>query len=612
MASAYATLAAGGIYSEPTAIRKVVLPSGEDTNAGWGKPKRRRVISDGVAYEVTRDPRGEHPVRDGHRRRLRAARGREDGHDRGALRRLVLRLHAAARDDRLGRLPAGEDLRWRTCTGSPSPAARFPARHLAAVHELGDRPARLGRVPRADATGRSGRRSSAAPSGARSATTAIDDIAPTTTADDDAARPTTPTGSPRRSRRPRRRRRRPRRRRRRRRAAPPPPPPPPPDTASRAAARVDRALIRLGARARLRRRAIALLVAGCVACAWIAGAPLVPSDAGRAGSPGPRRASSSRCSWRRSSLSRRAAPAAAPDLARRAVLVLAVAIQLLPLAAPLLLSTDAWTYWEYGRIAAVHDGESRTSTRRASSPATRRTSTPAQPGGRRRPSTGPRSRSSRRASRSSRARRPPPRRGSSRCSRRLAVLACALLAARLARDRPFALAFVGWNPLLAIHFAGGGHNDALMMALVARRARARRAAGRQGLAGAAWAASIFVKWVPAVFFALRTVEARASGRRVGHARLRGWRRSRLAASRRCATASTGLRAFGPLARNAEGQTSYALPHRLEQLGVPHALALAARGRRRWRPALPGSRARRARGRTRSGWPAACCSRRRPA
>ena len=31
-------------------------------------------------------------------------------------------------------------------------------------------------------------------------------------------------------------------------------------------------------------------------------------------------------------------------------------IQLLPLAAPLLLSTDAWTYWEYGRIAVVHGG----------------------------------------------------------------------------------------------------------------------------------------------------------------------------------------------------------------------------------------------------------------
>jgi penicillin-binding protein 1A len=54
MASAYATLAAGGIYSEPMAIRKVVLPDGEDTRAGWGKPKRKRVISDGVASTVTK------------------------------------------------------------------------------------------------------------------------------------------------------------------------------------------------------------------------------------------------------------------------------------------------------------------------------------------------------------------------------------------------------------------------------------------------------------------------------------------------------------------------------------------------------------------------------
>jgi penicillin-binding protein 1A len=55
MASAYATLAAGGIYSEPMAIRKVVLPNGkEDSSAGWGKPKRKRVVSDGVAYTVTR------------------------------------------------------------------------------------------------------------------------------------------------------------------------------------------------------------------------------------------------------------------------------------------------------------------------------------------------------------------------------------------------------------------------------------------------------------------------------------------------------------------------------------------------------------------------------
>jgi penicillin-binding protein 1A len=55
MASAYATIAAGGMHAEPMAIRKVVLPNGkQDKGAGWGEVKRRRVFSDGVAYEIAR------------------------------------------------------------------------------------------------------------------------------------------------------------------------------------------------------------------------------------------------------------------------------------------------------------------------------------------------------------------------------------------------------------------------------------------------------------------------------------------------------------------------------------------------------------------------------
>jgi membrane peptidoglycan carboxypeptidase len=54
MASAYATLAAGGVYSQPMAITKVVLPNGKpDTSASWGKPERERVIPDWVAATVT-------------------------------------------------------------------------------------------------------------------------------------------------------------------------------------------------------------------------------------------------------------------------------------------------------------------------------------------------------------------------------------------------------------------------------------------------------------------------------------------------------------------------------------------------------------------------------
>jgi penicillin-binding protein 1A len=55
MASAYATLAARGVYSKPMAITKVILGRGQvDRKAGWGVPQRKRVITAGVAYEVTK------------------------------------------------------------------------------------------------------------------------------------------------------------------------------------------------------------------------------------------------------------------------------------------------------------------------------------------------------------------------------------------------------------------------------------------------------------------------------------------------------------------------------------------------------------------------------
>jgi penicillin-binding protein 1A len=55
LASAYATLAAGGMHAEPMAIRRVVLADGKvDTESGWGVPKRRRAISGGAAAVITR------------------------------------------------------------------------------------------------------------------------------------------------------------------------------------------------------------------------------------------------------------------------------------------------------------------------------------------------------------------------------------------------------------------------------------------------------------------------------------------------------------------------------------------------------------------------------
>src|SRR5205823_5211094 len=62
-----------------------------------------------------------------------------------------------------------------------------------------------------------------------------------------------------------------------------------------------------------------------------------------------------------------------------------------------------------------------------------------------------------------------------------AMAAIVLLVSRLTAS-PFAVAFAGWNPLLALHLAGGGHNDAWMAALVVG-ALALAATGRRRLGG---------------------------------------------------------------------------------------------------------------------------------
>jgi hypothetical protein len=153
-----------------------------------------------------------------------------------------------------------------------------------------------------------------------------------------------------------------------------------------------------------------------------------------------------------------------------------------------------------------------------------------------------------------------------------AALAAALLAGRLARRRAFAIALVGWNPLLAVHLAGGGHNDAWVGALILA-ALALSASRRLQGAGALWVIAIGVKWVPILFLALRAAESRATGRP------RAYRGLVLAAAA-AAGVATVLYGFAwpfaivPLAGNAALETSYSIPHRLEQLGLPDGLALA--------------------------------------
>ena len=89
-----------------------------------------------------------------------------------------------------------------------------------------------------------------------------------------------------------------------------------------------------------------------------------------------------------------------------------------------------------------------------------------------------------------------------------------------------------------------------------------------------WALAALVKWVPVLLFAVGALAARARGRQTGTL-------AAIAVAAVAAAVATWrygldwLGALGPLADNVERRTSYALPSRLEQAGVPHGLALGA-------------------------------------
>ncbi len=254
-----------------------------------------------------------------------------------------------------------------------------------------------------------------------------------------------------------------------------------------------------------------------------------------------------------------------------AVAAIAVAVQLAPLGAPLLLSTDAWTYWDYGRLSAFHHGN----------PYLDRPDRFADDAAFPHMGAAWRHKTSVYGPAFTLASEPLARAAGASASAAawiyktlaaLAVLVAAGLAARLARRRrALALAFVGWNPLLAIHFAGGGHNDAWVGALVLA-ALALSSGPSRRFAGGIWALAIAVKWVPVVFLLLHVLSERRERRRetlvgvaaagLGIAAVATWRYS-----------WHWLDAARPLAHNAWLETSYSIPHRLQGLGLPRSLAL---------------------------------------
>src|SRR5438876_7413054 len=178
------------------------------------------------------------------------------------------------------------------------------------------------------------------------------------------------------------------------------------------------------------------------------------------------------------------------------VCAIAAAIQLIPLGGPLLLSHDVYSYWAYGRIVSRHDSDpySVPPARFPSDPAARAVA----PSWRETASVyGPAftafSIGVDRATH-----------GSAeavafvfRSVAALAAIAATLLAAFIARRKVFAAAFVGWNPLLAVSSAGGGHSDILMLVLMLG-ALALASRQRDTAAGGLWVLAAAVK-APALF-----------------------------------------------------------------------------------------------------------------
>ena len=124
IASGYATLAAGGVYAEPMAIRRVVLAERPRRHhSGWGVPKRqpRDLRRNGGGRDP--HPRAERPVRHRYACGVRTPGGRQDRDERGARRRLVRRATRRISRPRSGSATRRARSRWRTSTGSPSAAA---------------------------------------------------------------------------------------------------------------------------------------------------------------------------------------------------------------------------------------------------------------------------------------------------------------------------------------------------------------------------------------------------------------------------------------------------------------------------------------------------------
>jgi len=183
-------------------------------------------------------------------------------------------------------------------------------------------------------------------------------------------------------------------------------------------------------------------------------------------------------------------------------LVVAAAVQLIPLAAPLLLSKDAYLYWGEARVVLVHHASPYRSTPSdfPTDPSTPYVSEEWRGG----PAPyGP--------TWEALALVPGAAAGSShrhaafayKLFGALGVLLTLALVGWTTR-RAVSVAVLGWNPLVALHFGGGGHSDGWLMALVL----AGVVGGALARGGGAWSLAAAFKPVPLVLLPLDLVADR--------------------------------------------------------------------------------------------------------
>ena len=269
------------------------------------------------------------------------------------------------------------------------------------------------------------------------------------------------------------------------------------------------------------------------------------------------------------------------------VCAIAAAIQLVPLAGPLLISRDVYAYWAYGRVAAVHHANPYSvapghfqadPADRAMAPVWRNSKSVY----------GPVFSAASAGLAASSGRSAETAAFGYRIAAVVGMLVVTGLAMLLAPLPAFAAAFIGWNPFLAQNFAGGGHNDVWMMAFVlGALVLAKR---RPQLAGASFALAVGVKWVA---LPLLPLELLAEGRRRALVMALGF----LAATVIIAGVASvffGTAWMTALAPFAHRRSHWALPSRLSALGISPWLALAplflavpwlVRSARRGRPRL---------------------------